>query len=191
MKYIFFFLILSTRTIPCLAQHESNTKLSKLQLGVEVQWYPAGWLIGPQAVYFHKPRHVFFTKLGINIANRHNWSGLNDNEEGTGYGGSLGYRFLFKSNQNTFFIGTRGELYYTSINWQNDIGTPEETTGSTKILVYQPSLEFGYWVHSKNKKWSAVLSAGVGAEINLITKGKPVGEGGMYLSAVSVYRSIR
>jgi len=45
--------------------------------------------------------HVFFTKLGVNLANRHDWSGLNDDEKGIGFGGSLGYRYSFKPDMNT------------------------------------------------------------------------------------------
>jgi hypothetical protein len=160
---------------------------NKFAIGAELQWYPAGWLTGPAAMYFHRPKHLFFGKLGVNIADRHNWSGINDNEQGAGFGGSLGYRYLFKANANTFFIGTRGELYSTKINWQNDIGLPTEIKGATRIIVYQPSIEVGYLLLSKSRKLYYLFSGGLGQEINIDTKGRPVGQGGMWLLEVSAF----
>lgn len=163
----------------------------KLEVGVEAQWYPAGWLLGPVIQYHFRPNHVFFAKLGINLADRHDWSGLNDDEKGSGYGGSLGYRCFLKKDKSTLFFGTRGELYNTNIKWKNDIGKVNETSGTTRIVVYQPSFEIGYWLRPKDSPWSYTLSGGAGVEINLVTGGKPVGEGGMWLATFSVLRVIR
>ncbi len=160
-------------------------------IGAEVQWYPAGWLIGPSALFNLRPRHVILFKIGANIADRHNWSGLNDNEKGTGVGLSLGYRFLFKPAQHTIYLGTRGELYNTKINWKNFPPIGPATLGSTRILVYQPSIELGYLAFTKNKAWQFNFSGAVGAEVNLITRGKPVGQGGMWLVQCSVYRKVK
>jgi hypothetical protein len=190
--HIILLLFYSAFAMHAAAQNKMDNKLlEKVKIGTEAQWYPAGWLIGVAAVYYHRPQHVFFTKLGINIADRHNWSGLNDNEEGTGYGASLGYRFLFKSSKSTFFAGTRGELYNTFIKWKNNIGLSAETNGTTRIFVYQPSIEVGYFIKPPEKKWSIVLATGIGAEINIVTKGKPVGQGGMYLSSVAFYYALK
>lgn len=162
----------------------------KIELGAEVQWYPAGWLLGPVFQYHHRPNHVFFAKLGINLADRHDWSGLNDDERGIGFGGSLGYRCFLRKDKSTPFIGTRGELYNTNIHWKNDIGKTTETSGTTKIIVYQPSFEVGYWFKPQNSKWSYTLSAGAGIEINILTRGRQVGEGGMWLSTFSILRML-
>lgn len=164
---------------------------NELEVGLDIQWYPAGWLIGPIAQYHPRPHHVFFSKLGINLANRHDWSGLNDDEKGVGYGGSLGYRYYFKPEMNSIFLGARGELYNTFIDWRNDMGKPNETSGTTQIFVYQPSFELGYWFRVPNSPWCATISGGAGMEINLVTKGKPVGEGGMWLATFSLLRSIK
>ena len=86
---------------------QTNNKaaaVSKFQTGVEVQWYPAGWLIGPVANYFISSKHILNFRAAINIADRHNWSGLNDDERGTGYGGSVGYRYLFTPAKNSFLL---------------------------------------------------------------------------------------
>lgn len=182
MNRLFFYLIVLSQT--ALAQER------KMKLGFETQWYPAGWIFGPTSEISIRPQHQLFIKLGFNLADRHDWSGLNDNEEGYGFGGSLGYRYYIQPKAKShFFVGTRGELYNTYINWQNDLGSPNETNGTTQIFVYQPSFELGCrW--NVQPKWYMVLSGGAGIEINLLTKGKPVGEGGMWLVTFGIFRKL-
>ncbi len=168
-------------------QNEKKEHTGKLMAGAEVQWYPAGWIMGPSVNYFVAPKHCLNARLGINIANRKNFSGLNDDEKGNAFGGSLGYRFKFKPEKSSFFLGARVELWGMKIKWKNKIGTPQETHGTTKITIFQPTAEVGYWVTFKDRNWNLLISAGGGAEINIKTVGKEVGQGGMWLLGVSVY----
>jgi hypothetical protein len=172
---------------------QTNNKaaaVSKFQTGVEVQWYPAGWLIGPVANYFISPKHILNFRAAINIADRHNWSGLNDDERGTGYGGSVGYRYLFTPAKNSFFIGARVDLFSTKIKWKNNIGTVQQTSGITTTLVLQPSAELGYRIMLTNSRWNILFAGGIGEEINIRTKGRDVGQGGMWLLSVSILHSL-
>ncbi len=173
------------------AQKQDNPGIhAKIQLGAEVQWYPAGWLIGPVANYLVTPKHIINIRASINIADRHNWSGLNDDEKGIGFGGSIGYRYLFRPTKNSFFVGARTDLFNTKIKWQNKIGTPQQTSGTTTTIVLQPSAELGYWLKFKNKKWNLLFAAGVGEEINIKTTGRDVGQGGMWLLSISIFYSL-
>lgn len=164
--------------------------VSKFQTGVEVQWYPAGWLIGPAANYFISAKHILNFRAAINIADRHNWSGLNDDERGTGYGGSVGYRYLFTPAKNSFLIGARVDLFNTKIKWKNNIGTVQQTSGITTTLVLQPSAELGYRIMLTNSRWNILFAGGIGEEINIRTKGRDVGQGGMWLLSVSILHSL-
>ncbi len=184
-------------SILCLLQNtlfaqpkEKNEHSSKLLVGAEVQWYPAGWIIGPSVNYFITPKHVLNARLGINIANRKNFSGLNDDEKGNAFGGSLGYRFKFTPGKSSFFLGARVDLWGMKIKWKNKIGTPQETNGTTKITIFQPTAELGYWIKFKNSKMSLLFSAGGGAEINIKTTGKEVGQGGIWLLDVSAFYAL-
>jgi hypothetical protein len=186
------FIILTTSScINTKAQQKTMTSaVSKFQVGAEVQWYPAGWLIGPVANYFISPKHILNFRAAINIADRHNWSGLNDDERGTGYGGSVGYRYLFTPAKNSFLIGARVDLFNTKIKWKNNIGTAQQTSGTTTTLVLQPSVELGYRIKLKNQKWNILFAGGIGEEINVRTKGRDVGQGGMWLLSVSILHSL-
>ena len=172
------------------AQKKIDQSNEKLQIGAEVIWYPAGWITGPSLNYFVTPKHVATAGLGINMANRHDWSGLNDDEKGTGFGGSLGYHFLFTPEKNSFFMGARIDLWAMKIKWKDKTGTPQAINGTTKITVFQPTAHVGYWVKLKDSKWNLLFSGGGGAEINIKTSGKKVGEGGMWLLGISAYYSL-
>jgi hypothetical protein len=192
MKKNYFTLWFAFLMLCCCCLHHSLTAQQKpatehghkLLVSAELQWYPAGWIIGPSVNYFVAPKHVLSARLAANIANRHDW-GKNDNEKGDGLGGSLGYRYLFTPNKNSFFIGARIDLWGMKIKWQNKIGTPLETSGTTKITIFQPTAEVGYWIKLNGGKWNLLLSGGGGAEINIKTSGKEVGQGGMWLLGVS------
>lgn len=171
-------------------QKTMSSAVSKFQVGAEIQWYPAGWLIGPVTNYFISPKHILNFRAAINIADRHNWSGLNDDERGTGYGGSVGYRYLFTPAKNSFLIGARVDLFNTKIKWKNNIGTTQQISGTTTTLVLQPSGEFGYRIKLKNRKWNILFAGGIGEEINIRTKGRDVGQGGMWLLSVSILHSL-
>lgn len=171
-------------------QNEKNKTDGKIQVGAEVLWYPAGWITGPSVNYFLAPKHVVHAGLGVNIANRHDWSGLNDDEKGTGFGGSLGYRYLFTPQKNSFFLGARVDLWAMKINWKDKLGTPQAVNGTTKITIFQPTAHVGYWLKLNNSKWNILFSGGGGAEINIKTNGKKVGEGGMWLLGISAYYSL-
>lgn len=192
MRLIIGLLFIFVFDLSSRGQSRNNKNLTpKLFIGAEVQWYPAGWLIGPTISCAVGPKHIIFLKTGINLANRHNWSGLNDDERGRGFGGSTGYRYLFKSDKSSLFVGARIELWDTKIKWKNDIGLPQETSGTTKILILQPSLELGYWAKFNKSRWSALIVGGVGQEINIKTVGKEVGQGGMWLLGISAHYSLR
>ena len=172
-----------------LSAQENPNLVKKISVGMELQWYPAGWIIGPVASYRLAPKHLLHVRTAANIANRHDW-GKNDNEKGTGYGGSLGYRFVFTPDKNSFFLGARLDFWGMKIDWKNNTGTPQATAGQTKISIFQPTAEAGYRVGSNNQRLNFLFTAGGGTEINIKTNGKEVGEGGMWLLGVSAYYAL-
>jgi hypothetical protein len=69
-------------------------------------------------------------------------------------------------------------------------GTPQQTSGSTTTLVLQPSVETGYWIKLKRSKLNLLFAGGIREGINIRTKGKRVGQGGIWLLCLSLFRSI-
>jgi hypothetical protein len=187
-KVLFYLVVYCCMRQTSIAQQKQRIGHSqKLLVGAEVKWYPAGWILGPSVSHAIAPNHLLSAGVAVNIANRKDFSGLNDDEKGKAFGGSLGYRFLFTPNKNSFFLGTRVDLWGMKIKWKNKIGTSQETGGTTKITIFQPTAEIGYWIKFKGSKWNLLFSGGGGAEINVKTTGKEVGQGGMWLLGVSTY----
>lgn len=168
---------------------EKKSKSNPLFAGAELLWYPAGFITGATAGYYVAPKHFISAGIGIDIANRKDF-GKNDDEKGTGFGGSLGYRYVFTPNKSSFFLGARVDLWTMKVNWKDKVGTPQAINGTTKITIFQPTATVGYWVKPKNSRFNFLFSAGGGAEINIKTNGKDVGEGGMWLVGTVIYYSL-
>lgn len=173
------------------AQQKKNAEpAGKFKIGADVRWYPAGWIVGPSVAYVATPKHILSAGIAVNLADRKDFSGLNDDEKGTGFGGSVGYRFLFSPNKSTFFLGARVDLWGMKIKWKDKLGTPQAINGTTNITIFQPTAEIGYWLKIKDSKWNLLFSGGGGAEVNIKTKGKEVGQGGIWLLGVTAYYTL-
>lgn len=148
----------------------------KTNLGVSAQFYPAGFIptINLETYLSEKSSLVF--RAGLNIVDRQDFSDFNDTEEGTGFGGSVGYRKHFPSGKGKFIAGFNIDVWSLNIDWTDTIAGIQ-TSGSTYTLVVQPWLEGGYFLPIKNTKSQIGLTLGFGREINAITSGDEVEQG--------------
>lgn len=150
-------------------------------LALEFEGYPAGQMYGVRFEHhwgkFNQQEINF--RLAYNRAFRYNWSGLNDDEQGGGFGFSTGYRYHFLHIHGVnLFVGARTDIWQMSIFWKDYNHLPQK--GTTHITVLQPSAEVGFRLLVSNTI-SATFYGGIGQEINIATKGKEVGQGGMYI----------
>jgi hypothetical protein len=156
----------------------SDQPVGPLQAGVELQAYPAGII---PAVHLRKSisdQDVITARIGSNITDRRDF-GEHDDETGSGFGGGIGWRHFIKPSnpfaqaglQSGLLYGARLDLWSLDMDWK-DPGR----SGSTDILVLQPTAEFGYgWTHVSLGRFETTL--GLGMEINVDTDGEEVGEG--------------
>jgi len=149
-----------------------------LDIGGDFQWYPAGYMGGVHLAYNAKMHHSLTGRIAYNRANRKDF-GKHENEKGGGAGFSLGYRYYFHYKPAGFFLGARSDLWSMNIDW-----TDGNENGSTKTWVLQPALEIGYTflIYDKFFITPAVSN---GYEINIVTKGNPVGEGFITQAGIS------
>ncbi len=166
---------------------EAQTKAGFLNTGIEYNYYPAGHMIGLQSELailrnshkeaFANPHHSINLRLGVNIARRKDFSGLNDDERGWGPGISVGYRYYVSKNWRAgyagLYAGIRTDYWHMNIDWKDAKHNP--TSGTTQIGVLQPKIELGYkW---PIRQYDIILGLSNGFEINVISKGKDVGQG--------------
>lgn len=157
--------------------HSQQNDSSKTELGVSAQFYPAGFIPTINLEHHLNQKSSLLFRLGANITDRQDFSDENVTEEGSGFGGSAGFRKRYPWGKGDFVAGFNTDVWSLNIDW-TDIGpTDAPISGSTYILVVQPWLEAGYFLPIKNSKSQIGLTLGFGREINVITSDEEVAQG--------------
>ena len=144
--------------------------------GLSIQAYPAGVIGNGHFTYFLRPQQTITVFLGGNITNRRDW-GKHDDERGGGIGPGVGWRYYSRDQANGWFCGVRTDLWFLNIDWEDGA----TRNGNTDIVVFQPTAQAGYAFFPVQSRWVFEASASLGAEINIQTRGEPVGEGAILL----------
>ena len=157
-------------------------------LGIETQVYPAGVIPGLHAQWGLSPNSALTARAAFNFTDRRDF-GEFDDEEGGGVGGGVGYRRYLRDSREGWLWGGRIDVWALEIDWEDNGGTPEATSGTTDIVVLQPTAEVGYGMRLGDSKWRLEWTLGLGAEMNIDTDGEDVGEGAIaLLGATLVHR---
>jgi len=148
--------------------------INKTDFGLSAQFYPAGIIAALNAEHYIAENSSLIFRLGGNFVDRKDFSDENDNEKGSGFGGSFGYRKHFRTRKGRIVLGLNIDAWNLWINWKNNIDEVNAASGTTYTLVLQPWLESGYFFNLKNSSSQIGITAGFGKEINAITNGKDV-----------------
>ena len=173
--FVLFFIIQTN------AQDQDFTK--KSDLGVSVQVYPAGIIPTINYQKYFNEKSSLLIRAGLNIVDRQDFSEFNLTEEGTGFGGSVGYRRHYSAGKGEFIAGINLDVWSLDIDWTDSVGDAI-VSGSTYTLVLQPWLEGGYFLPIKNTKSKIGLTLGFGREFNAITSGDEVEQG--FIGSISL-----
>lgn len=149
--------------------------------GAEMQAYPAGVIPGLQVRRRLNDADAVFVRVAANLTERNDW-GEHDDESGSGFGGGVGWRRALGGSldEDGWIIGARVDLWSLEVDWKD----PGPRSGSTDVLVLQPTLEGGHgWTRAGGDRIEATL--GLGAEINVDTDGEDVGEGAIVLLGIT------
>ena len=155
-------------------------------LGLNLRGYPAGLTFSVNTSLAISHSNVLSLYGGYNVTDRHDW-GEHDNEEGGGPGFSIAWRHYLHPAGKGFHFGTRADLWFLNIDWQDD--QKRTAAGETDIKVLQPVAEIGYTWNLKEGRYALGTTLALGAEINVDTKGEDVGQGAILLLGVSVARN--
>jgi hypothetical protein len=148
-------------------------------IGGEFQWYPNGTITGLHLAFNAKLHSSVNFRFGYNNTNRGD-NGKHANEKGSGWGGTIGYRYYFKPFPHKFFIGAKTDLWRMNINWHNPI-----VSGTSKTWTLIPALETGY-TFFVNDQLFITPSLAFGTEINIKTDGQEVGHGFVTMMGISL-----
>ncbi len=158
------------------AQTDSALKaIKKIELGLELQAYPAGLIPCFSANIFWRDNLTIRLRTGFNFIDRQDFSPFNDHEKGFGYGASIGLIRNFEKRKREFVFGPMFDVWSTNISWEDNLQSTKPTQGKSYTLVIQPWVQAGYLWRKRN--FSGGITLGFGREINAITIGEKVGEG--------------
>jgi len=180
-----FFVALLFSSIQLFSQDEENNHKRKMELGTELQLYPAGYMTMITSNIFIREDWTLRFRLGGNFANREDFSGFNDNEVAKGFGGSFGLVKYVPYWKGNFIFGASFDTWNMWTKWKDGINTTNPTSGTTYNLVIQPWVNAGY-LYNLSNKLNTGISLGFGREINVITRGEKVGEGWMGIATLSL-----
>ena len=168
------------------SQTLEKTNSKKIEIGVDLQLYPVGFMPMITSNIFFKEDWALRFRIGGNFADRQDFSDFNDDEVAKGFGGTVGVVKYFKTwGKGKPFAGISVDIWNMWTEWQDGLQTENSTAGTTYNVVLQPWANVGYQ-YPISRKWNAGISAGLGREINVVTRGEKVGEGWMGLATFSV-----
>lgn len=154
------------------------------QIGLECQVYPTGIIPSVNYAMPVSQAGSLEFRVGYNIVD-HRDLGVQDDEKGGGFGGSVGYAHAIWKGIR---LGVRADVWWNTIDWKMDPGTIMEVAGTSDVTVFQPTTTLDYPIHFG--AWSLVPRIAFGAEINVQTNGEEVGQGAILLGGVSLMRAL-
>jgi len=188
-KEIIILFYCSILTLSAFSQVKSDSIFHKVEIGLELQRYPAGYIPTITSNFFLKEKLSLRFRIGGNFADRSGFSEYNDEEIATGFGGSIGVQKYFPYKKGNFVVGFSVDGWNMWTDWKDEVNTLNPQQGTTYNLVIQPWLNAGY-LYQLSKRWNTGLTIGVGREFNVITSGENVGEGWMGILTFSTNYSI-
>lgn len=179
-KFLFYILVL-------LISSTSNAQdlgYNSVDIGGDYQWNPDASTYSLQVASNAKIHHSVLFRAGYTkIQSDPNTA--DNNESGSGWSASIGYRYYIGIIPKGFYLGARIEVSDLKINWSNLIGG-----GTTKTLSLQPSLETGY-TFLINDLFFITPNIAAGYQTNLKTNGVAVSYGNGFVPIAGISAGFR
>jgi hypothetical protein len=158
-----------------------RTASAQVRPGLELQVYPAGVILSLKAVLEVNDTNGLELMAGYNRTNRRGW-GIHASERGGGPGLSAAWR----TETGSWYAGVRADLWRLDIDWRQPDPANLRGSGTSTVFVLQPTFRAGYSLPFRGHDLD--IGAALGREINVRTRGEPVGEGAILLFGVAVAR---
>ena len=178
MKHAYLLISFLLSISVAIAQPSANL----IEIGLVFQQYPTGSIPGARLGLFLSEQHSIELRLGYNIV-YHGDAGVHELEEGGGFGFSPGYQYHFNTSERGFFLGSRVDFWFNTVDWKDNIGMANEINGTTKIMVVQPTLIAGHRI-PLGQQLNLTPTLAFGVEINTMQEGADVGQGAILLAGI-------
>lgn len=174
--------------VTCIHGTLFSQDINSSSIGIEIQAYPTGIIPGVRYERNISENSAVHFRLGYQWI-RHRDLGKHDDEKGSGYGFSVGYKKYFSAKQSGFSLSLRTDIWWNEIEWTTIELSPDPIKGTTNITVLQPTLLLEYQVRIKSE-FNLIPSLGFGYEWNVRTEGEPTGEGAILLIGVGISKKL-
>lgn len=154
--------------------------------GFDLQQYPTGSILSLRSNWPAGQQLEAEFRLGANII-YHGDAGVHQNEEGLGFGVSLGGRYWLKAEKTGWQLGARCDFWRNSLDWRDEPTPNMRISGETNVLVVQPTAFLAYDTRLGGN-WRIVPNIALGAEINTWQQGEDVGQGAILLIGLQLVR---
>lgn len=166
-----------------LSGQDSNaeTTYTGSTIGLDMQVYPTGIIPGIRYELPLSTKSNLYLRAGYQIID-HRDLGVQDDETGTGYGFSLGYRRFFNETRTKWSLMLKTDVWFNTIDWTNE---STATMGTTDLVVLQPTAQLEY-AFDLGERLVLAPNVAFGLEWNVSTDGEPTGEGPILLLGVAL-----
>ncbi len=151
---------------------------SQTDLSAQIQLYPTGLIPGVKIDHSVGTFSRLSLRLGANLFD-HRDLGVQDMEEGSGFGFSVGYQRYLRDDYSGLHLELKNDVWWNTVDWQTNA-----FNGTTEIVVLQPTLSLGYTMFL-GYSFFISPSIGFGWEWNVVVSGSPTGEGAIGLLGLS------
>lgn len=173
------FLLSFTVVIFSFIGHSQDVGYRTTDVGAEFQ-YASDFTSYKLHIGFNAEEHHSFILRGGYLKTLKQTTSAHNSEKGSGWEGSLGYRYHFSVVPKRFFIGAGIGIQSVNINWSAFL-----TEGSTKLLVLQPAIETGYTLVINDYMFITPVVAGI-LQTTINTKGDKVAYGSGFLPSAGI-----
>ncbi len=167
------------QVILLLAYLSSATVWCQSDLSISTQLYPTGIIPGLQLDQVIGENEAILFRIGYQFID-HRDLGVHDDEQGNGYGLTVGYKKYLHESPQKLYWAIKSDLWFNAIDWYDIEVNDNRIIGSTDITVLQPTAELGYQFLFPSD-FFINPSIAFGWEWNIKTDGEPTGQGAILL----------
>ena len=95
--------------------------------------------------------------------------------------------YAFRADHQGLYLGARLDVWFNTIDWAQYLNAPGTDSGSTKLVILQPTATIGYHLFLGDQL-TLTPELALGVEINAITDEEPTGQGAILLGGISLGR---
>lgn len=167
-----------------ITAHSQDLGYNTKDIGLEYIWVRDNPSINLQVALNAKIHHSFIASIGYKEA----WRPItttHNNEKGTGFASSVGYRYYFKVIPKGIYLGLRAHVWSLSMYKTANLTAPKDN-----LIIGQPAAEIGYTALLNDLVFLTIYYS-AGKQFQISAADNSYGYGKAAVSAIGISGGIR